>query len=368
MVDIEHILLLGIIILKLVVILLVTIGALFISRFILKRWLWPAIEKGKYSNRIFRLVENSLLNLIILQGTQAAIGLFGKYFSNYAWIVNNFFFVLYVCIATYVVLSLISLAADWCLSRVPLTELEEIDHRAVRYVQYISQLVFLFLAITIIFEHFRITQVSFRESFTALGIGGIIIGLAAQSTLADLIAGIAISIDRPFGIGDRILIEKLNTLGDVLEMSWRSTRILTRDNRQVAIPNSVIGKELITNYSMPDRMFRVETFVIISYGPDIEYVRNLILEALTHENWIMQDKPIQAHLFDFTEFGVKFKVRCWIENFVETRILEDRLNTAIYKALINAGIAAPSLHNIVHFADRENELTISRNGNDFKNG
>lgn len=153
----------------------------------------------------------------------------------------------------------------------------------------------------------------------------------------------------------------------MIEISWRSTRILTRDNRQVAIPNSVIGKELITNYSMPDRMFRVETFVVVSYGPDIEYVRNLILESLAHENWIMHDKPIQALLFDFTEFGVKFKVRCWIENFVETRISEDRLNTAIYKAMINAGIAVPSLHNIIHFADPENESIIFRQGNDFKN-
>lgn len=123
----------------------------------------------------------------------------------------------------------------------------------------LSQLVFLFVAITVILEHFRVSQVSFRKSSTALGIGGIIIGLAAQNTLADLIAGIALSIDRPFKIGDRIFIEKLGTWGDVTEMSWRSTRILTRDNLQVAVPNSVIGKELITNYSLPDRMHRIET-------------------------------------------------------------------------------------------------------------
>lgn len=138
-------------------------------------------------------------------------------------------------------------------------------------------------------------------------------------------------------------------------------------NTILKIPNSVIGKEFITNYSMPDRIFCVETFVIISYGPDIEYMRSLILEALAHEDWIMQDKPIQALLFDFTEFGVKFKVRCWIENFVETRISEDRLNTAIYKALTNAGISVPSLHTIIHFTDQENRVTVSKEDNDFRN-
>ncbi|MDP4197653.1 MAG: mechanosensitive ion channel [Bacteroidota bacterium] len=360
MVDIEQILLLGLIILRLVVVLLFTIGALSISRFILKRWLWPAIKTLKSSDKIFRLVENALLDFILLMGLQAAVGLFSKYFSGYAWLINNFFFVLYVSVVTYVVLNMISIVSDWYLSRVSLKDQYEIERRGTRYVQYISQLVFGFLAITIILEHFKVTQVSFRESFTALGIGGIVIGLAAQSTLADLIAGIAISIDRPFKIGDRIFIEKLSTWGDVIEMSWRSTRILTRDNREVAIPNSVIGKELITNYSMPNRMFRVETLVVVSYGPDIEYVRSLILESLAHEAWIMHDKPLQALISNFTEFGVEFKVRCWIENFVDTRISEDRLNTAIYKALINGNIAMPCSNVMIHVADQDNESIFSR--------
>ncbi len=87
-------------------------------------------------------------------------------------------------------------------------------------------------------------------------------------------------------------------------------------------------------------------------------MRKLIIEALGSEVWIMHDKPIQALISHFTEFGVEFKVRCWIENFVDTRISEDRLNTAIYKALINANIAVPSLHTIIHFAYEDNESAI----------
>lgn len=365
MINVEQILLFGVVLLKMVVILLATICTLVISQLILKRWLWPAIKKAKNSDKIFHFVENILLSFIILLGTQAAMRLFIEYFSLYAWLIDALFLLLYWCIVTYIVLSLISIASDWYLSRVHLRDLEEIDYRAIRSIQYISQLIFGFLAIIILLEHFEITQASLRQSLTALGIGGIIIGLAAQNTLADIIAGIAISIDRSFRIGDRIFIEKLNTWGDVIEISWRSTRLLTRDNRQVAIPNSIISKELITNYSMPDRMFRVETFVVVCYGPDIEYVRNLILESLVHEDWILHDKPIQALISEFTEFGVKFKVRCWIENYLETRISEDRLNTAIYKALINANIsmATGTSHVTIHFADAENESIISRRDN-----
>jgi len=81
----------------------------------------------------------------------------------------------------------------------------------------------------------------------------------------------------------------------------------------------------------------------------------------------MHDKPIQVLLLELTESGVKFKVRCWIENFVDTRISEDRFNTAIYKALINADIEMTSSTIIIYFTDRETDLTISRQTKEFGN-
>jgi len=113
-------------------------------------------------------------------------------------------------------------------------------------------------------------------------------------------------------------------------------------------------------------MFRAAALVVVSYGPDIEHVRSLIPGALALEAWIMRDKPIRALIYYFTEFGVEFKVRCWIEDFVDTKISEDRLNTVIYKALINANIPVPSLRTIIHLVDKENELTISRQDDDFR--
>jgi small-conductance mechanosensitive channel len=65
---------------------------------------------------------------------------------------------------------------------------------------------------------------------------------------------------------------------------------------------------------------------------------------------------------------VQFKVRCWIENYVGTRISENRLNTAIYKALISAGIsmAIGTSYVTIHFVDSENESIIFRQGKDLK--
>ncbi|AKB32885.1 Potassium efflux system KefA protein [Methanosarcina siciliae HI350] len=365
MVEIEQVLPLGGILLRLAVILLLTMGAIIVSRLILKHLLWPMIKKTetKADDRILRLLESLLMLFIVLWGLKAIVKLFSES-RFYAGLVDDFFFLLCWCIGVYFIFRLISIASNWYLSRVPLKDREEIDQRIIRTLQYIFFLVFGFLAIIVLLEHFGITGAVFTASLTALGIGGIIIGLAAQATLADIITGIVLLIDRPFRIGDRIRIEKLDTWGDVIEIGWRSTRILTRDNRLVVIPNSIIGVDLVTNYSIPGRMFRVETDVVVSYGPDIEYVRNLIIEAMKQETWIMHEQPIQALLLEFTGSGVRFKARCWIENYVETRVSEDRLNTAIYKALINANILMPSSDIIVHFADRDKELKISRQGKD----
>ncbi|WP_440948075.1 hypothetical protein ACSAZL_07500 [Methanosarcina sp. T3] len=75
---------------------------------------------------------------------------------------------------------------------------------------------------------------------------------------------------------------------------------------------------------------------------------------------IMHENPIQVLLLEFTGSGMRFKARYRIGDYVETRVSEDRLNAAIYKALINANIAMPSSDIIIHFADQGTELTISR--------
>jgi len=258
---------------------------------------------------------------------QSAVRMFSESYSTYEELINNFFFLIYLSIGVYISLSLIYITSDWYISWIRQHNLEEIDlgkirhnleeidvkeidQRTTRSIQYIFQLIFIFFVIIVLLAHFGITTATFHEAITALGFGSIIIGLAARNALSDLIAGIAISIDRPFRIGDRIQIEKLDMWGYVRDVTWRSTRILTDDNRQVAISNSVISKELIMNYSLSDSMFRVETFIIVYYVQDVDHVRNLILESLAHEDWIIHDRPIQALFSGFTEFETQFKVRC----------------------------------------------------------
>jgi MscS family membrane protein len=192
---------------------------------------------------------------------------------------------------------------------------------------------------------------------TTLGIGSLAIALAAQATLADTINGFVIMADRPFRIGDRIEILELDTWGDVTDIGLRSTRIRTRDNRMVVVPNSVIGKSLVVNHSDPSTVYRVETHVGVVDGTDIDHARQVMIEAVRAQDWVMKDQRIEALFIRFGESALIFRVRCWIEHYVETRRIMDKLNSCLYKALHEAGIEMPppirKLYHRVDPADRD---------------
>jgi small-conductance mechanosensitive channel len=109
----------------------------------------------------------------------------------------------------------------------------------------------------------------------------------------------------------------------------------------VSVPNSVIGKGLVVNYSDPSTVYRVETHVGVAYGTDIEEARAIMVGAIRAEDWVMPDERIEALFLEFGDSALIFRVRCWIEHYVETRRIIDKMNTALYRALNDAGIEIP---------------------------
>lgn len=174
-----------------------------------------------------------------------------------------------------------------------------------------------------------------------LGIGSLAIALAAQATLSDIISGFMIMIDRPFRIGDRIEIQDLNTWGDVIDIGLRSTRIRTRDNRMVIVPNSVISKSLVVNHSYPDTQYRIQIEIGVAYGTDLEFARKTIIDAVRGVEGVLPDQKVEALFLQFGDSAHIFRVRWWLESYVDTRRMFDRVNTALYNALNEAGIEMP---------------------------
>lgn len=114
----------------------------------------------------------------------------------------------------------------------------------------------------------------------SLGVLGIAVGFAAKDTIANLFAGVFILADQPYKIGDYIVLGS-GERGRVRHIGIRSTRVLTRSDVEITIPNSIMGNTQITNESGgPVKKTRVFIDVGVAYGSDIEQVEKVILDSL----------------------------------------------------------------------------------------
>jgi small-conductance mechanosensitive channel len=289
----------------------------------------------KLDDIILDSVKGPLRAAIILIGLQAGLRQIRAIWDSWQEVLGDFFFVIFLLIIYVTLYRLTSRLARWYGEEVTSRTETELDEKFLTFFRALANISITIIALVVLLGHFGIEPSAFVAT---LGIGSLAVALAAKETLSDILAGFMILLDQPFAIGDRVELLDIDTWGDVTEIGLRSTRILTRDNRMVTVPNSVIGKGLIVNYSDPSTVYRVETHVGLAFGVDIEQAREVLVNSLASEEWVMSEKPVEALMVSIGDSALVFRVRCWIENYMDTRRVIDKMNTTIYHALTNADI------------------------------
>ena len=254
-----------------------------------------------------------------------------------AW-VNTIFFVIYLSLIFTIGWKLVDYSVDWYTRQIsPDGDASRIE----KFLPLIHRTLRIFLvvvAFSILLDHFG---VDLTVLVAALGIGGLALSLAAQDTLADMISGVTIYLDQPFRIGDRIEIQNLDTWGDVVEIGTRTTRIRTRDNRLVIVPNSTIAHSQVVNYTYPDPRYRVQSDIEVGYGQGVEETRRVLIAAVRKVDGVLPDRPVEALYNEMGDYAMIFRVRWWIESYEDTRRIYDRVHTALQVAMDEAGIISP---------------------------
>jgi small-conductance mechanosensitive channel len=248
---------------------------------------------------------------------------------------NDIYFILLLTLLFVFLWKLIDFTVDWYMDTRDGADDTEKSNTIKTLVKRAGQIVLIMGYVMIGLDHFGI---DFTIAVAALGIGGLALSLAAKDTLSDAISGIVIMIDQPFRIGDRIEIQELGTWGDVVEVGIRTTKIHTRDNRLVIVPNSTIGNNQVVNYTYPDPQYRVQMDIGVGYGQDIEDVRRIIVATLRKVDGILTDRPVDALYIEMGDSTMIFRVRWWIESYEDTRRVYDRVNTTLQQAFDEAGI------------------------------
>ncbi len=200
------------------------------------------------------------------------------------------------------------------------------------------------VAIIVILDHFG---VNIGSLLVSLGVGSLAVALAAQDTLANMIAGFVLLLDRPFRVGDRIELPS-GEIGDVQQIGLRSTRILNFDNNLIIVPNSDLVKGRIINYAYPHNQIRVMVRIGVAYGTDTARVRAILQECAGAHPDILPDPPPEVFFTAMNDSSIEFSLVARASDFTKRFRAECDLREQIYTRFAQEGIEIPFPQRVVH--------------------
>jgi small-conductance mechanosensitive channel len=178
----------------------------------------------------------------------------------------------------------------------------------------------------------------------------IVLGLALQETLANLFAGLALMLERPFEPGDWIQMGDL--IGQVQEVSWRAVRLkLIRQEDYLVVPNSVVGKSHIVNMSQPQPTHGHVVEISAPYGEAPGRVRQVLAEAALDVAGVLPVPPPRARVVRFDPSAIVYQLVYYLDDFARIYDLQGEVLARVWYAFQRHGIKMPYPASDVFFRD-----------------
>jgi small-conductance mechanosensitive channel/CRP-like cAMP-binding protein len=183
------------------------------------------------------------------------------------------------------------------------------------------------------------TGVMQEKFLTTSAVGAVVIGFALQDTLGNTFAGLAIQVEKPFRVDQWVKIGALE--GRVAAITWRATRLVTKNGDAVIVPNNVVSKEAIVNYSEPSARTRLFVDVGASYLAPPDQVRAVVREALRDAALVLADPAPEIVVADFGASAITYRIKFWIADWGVDDPARDQVRTCVYYAFRRHGIEIP---------------------------
>lgn len=238
-------------------------------------------------------------------------------------------------------------------------------------IHFFSLLVYLFTILIIINQIF---DISFAGIWATSGVLALVLGFALRNMILDLFTGLAVNIESPYKIGDWIEINTNNSKpdipGQVVDITWRATRLRTEEEKIVIIPNSLMNEFVVYNYSSPDSKIRFETAIPIDYSVPIEQAKTILFsgarKVLTEEGFFTEPEP-NIIVSETNEFGIIYLVRYWINPWRGIYPAKARgvVNNSILDYMYLSGLR-PSFPKEEVYYSRQQPKTVDFESSDFK--
>ena len=297
--------------------------------------------KTDIDDRIIDVVHRPIFYTILLLGIIATV-LHLEPSEKVVWYTSGSLYSLLAVIWCVAVIRLGNIVIEHAVAKV--SDVTGMSRDIIPLVENVTRIVIIVAAIMIVLS---IWKINITPIIASAGIAGAAVAFAAKDTIANFFGGISVFVDKPFKIGDYIVLDK-GERGEVVAIGVRSTRIKTRDDVQITIPNSIIANTKVINESAPIPNFRVRIPVSVAYGSNIDKVQEVLLEvAGQNENVIPEPSP-RVRFREFGESSLNFELLCWTKEPSLRGLTVHELNCEIYKAFAASGITIPFPQRDVH--------------------
>ncbi len=181
----------------------------------------------------------------------------------------------------------------------------------------------------------------------SLGIAGIAIAFALQSSLANVFGGISLILDENMKVGQVVKVDDVTT-GEIVDIGFRSTKIKSWDNEIIIVPNGVLANSVFKNISQPTKHIRVVAPFGVEYGSDIEKVKKLVYREIKKVDGYLSKPEPSVKFLEMADSALNFKAFFYIDNYSNRYAALDEINERIYNALNKNKIGIPFPQMDVH--------------------
>ena len=202
----------------------------------------------------------------------------------------------------------------------------------VRFTQYLVWIVGIAVAV----ELLNVDLTALTVVAGALGIG---IGFGLQNVVNNLVSGVVLLLEQPVRFRDRVTVE--NVEGQVENINFRATTILTNDNVSIIVPNSQLINEAVINWSHGDPRIRVHVPVGVAYGSDVELVTETLLGVGRAQPDVLESPEPEVRFLEFGDSSLNFELLVWSDEPPNYHRLRSKLNYAIDAAFRDKGVEIP---------------------------
>ena len=219
--------------------------------------------------------------------------------------------------------------AGWLMARIDKTHFYMLKN--------VSRIVLLF---TGILWGLVIWKVNLTPLFASAGIVGIAVALAARDTLANFFGGIALFVDAAYKVGDYIILDS-GERGEVVEVGIRSTKIRTRDDIMITVPNSIMSTTKIINQSAPEPRYRIRIDIGVAYDSDLRQVEKTLLEVARTNHGLAEKPEPRVRVRRFGDSAIHFQLLVWVKDPRDRGVQTHNLIKMIHQAFQDNGIEIP---------------------------